>query len=271
MNNIFSLSRTVKLIRKDLLSEYKSLLTWLSSAAGVMVVISALNILFEKFKGAPTSGAPEFHMIFYILLLFPGGYIMTSTMFKDVHDKSRNIYWLTMPGSTFEKFLSRLLISSIFYVVLLTLLYPLLAAVSELFNLTVFGMRHDFFNPFTSDVAKLIPYYLVTQSLFFAGAASFRKHPIAKTILTIAVFQIVLSLIAVLLLRIFFGSSFNFVSSLDFNGNFMNFTDFHIDSLIGFGKIMTSIGKVLFWGIMAPFFYILTYLKLSEKEVCDGF
>jgi len=272
VNNLFSLNRTLKLIRKDMLSEYKSLIIWLSTSAGVMIVISALNMLINKLQGGAISGSSEFHTIFYIILLFPGGYILTSSMFKDTHDKSRNIYWLTLPGSTLEKLISRLLISSVFYVIILTLLYPLLAMVSELFNLALFGIRHDFFNPFTGQTLKLIPYYLVTQSLFFAGAASFRKHPFAKTLLSLAVFQIAFSIIAVTLLRIFFGSYFNSIQNLNFNeADFVNFTGYSMDSLTGLARFAITAGKIVFWGLLAPFFYVLSYFKLSEKEVRDGF
>lgn len=271
MNKTFSFNRTLKLIRKDMFSEYKNLIIWLSTTAGVMIVISALSIVIQKIQGGGINGSESFHMVFYILLLFPGGYILTSSMFKDVHDKARNIYWLTLPGSTFEKLISRLLISSVFYALLLTLIYPALAAVSELFNMAVLGLRHEFFNPFSMDTLKKIPYYLVTQSLFFAGAASFRKHPLAKTLLSLALFQIVLSIIAMLLMRAIFGSYFSSMQNLDFNGsNFMNFSGGTVGSLTDFGRFAIRAGKIIFWGFMAPFFYVLSFFKLSEKEVRDG-
>ncbi len=271
MNNIFSLNRTLKLIRKDMLSEYKNLIIWLCTAAGVMIVVSALSILLGKQQGVSVDTGSGFHTVIYTILLFPGGYILTSSMFKDVHDKSRSIYWLTLPGSTFEKLFSRLLISSVFYVILLTLIYPILSLVSELFNLAVFGMKHTVFNPFSIDVLKMIPYYLVTQSLFFAGAATFRKHPFAKTLLSLALFQIVFSIIAVLLLRVMFGSYFNSMQNLSFTGtDFFNISSSSSESINNFGKIATIVGKSLFWYILAPFFYILSYFKLSEKEVRDG-
>lgn len=271
MNNIFSINRTLKLIRKDLLSEYKNLIIWLCTAAGVMIVVSALSILLGKLQGGSVDTGGGFHRGIYTILLFPGGYVLTSSMFKDVHDKSRSIYWLTLPGSTFEKSLSRLLISSVFFVVLLTLIYPILSSISELFNLAVFGIKHEVFNPFSIDVLKMIPYYLVTQSIFFAGAAAFRKHPLPKTLLSLALFQIVFSIIALIFTRIIFGSYFNSLQNLSFTGtDFFNISSSSLDSLTNFGKFATMTGKVLFWYIMAPFFYILSYFKLSEKEVLDG-
>ncbi|MDA3811120.1 MAG: hypothetical protein PF518_12430, partial [Spirochaetaceae bacterium] len=192
MNNIFSLNRMIKIVRKDMLSEYKNLIIWIGASAGIMIVISAINILFQKLNGSSPDVNSSFHMVFVIIFLFPGGYLITSSMFKDLHDKSKNIYWLTMPGSTFEKMLSRLLISSLFYVLLLILIYPIFAGISELFNLIIFGSRHEFFNPFTYDIVKFLPYYLVTQSIFFAGASSFRKHPFAKTIFSLAGLQIII-------------------------------------------------------------------------------
>lgn len=253
-----------------MLSEYKNLIIWLSSAAGVMIVISALNMLLFKLNGTDLNGS-QFHFIFYILLLFPGGYILSSSMFKDAHDKSRNIYWLTLPGSTFEKMLSRLLISSVFYAILLTLLYPVLAAISESFNLLLFGIRHSWFNPFSKEVLQLIPYYLVSQSIFFAGAATFRKHPFAKTLLSITLFQIALSIIGAVLARVIFGSLFQTMQNIQFNDtDFLRFTGFSMSELTGFGRFVIIAAKVFFWGILAPFFYVVAYFKLAEKEVRDG-
>ncbi|MBN2658820.1 MAG: hypothetical protein JXR86_17330 [Spirochaetales bacterium] len=270
MTNIFSLSRLFKLIRKDLLSEYKSLAIWLSSAAGVMIVISALNILIYKLNGTDLNGS-QFHFVFYILLLFPGGYILSASMFKDVHDKVRNIYWLTLPGSTLEKMVSRLLISSLFYAILLTLLYPLLALLSESFNLLLFGIRHSWFNPFNRAILKLIPYYIVTQSIFFAGAATFRKHPFAKTLLSLTLFQIALSILSALLARLILGNLFHSISNFQFSdGDLMRYTGSTISSITGTGKILVVAAKVFFWGILAPFFYVFAYFKLAEKEVRDG-
>lgn len=271
MNNVFSFDRTIKLIRRDMLSEYKNLIIWLSASAGVMVVISALNMLFIKLGSDPATGSPGFHLIMYVLLLFPGGYILTSAMFKDAHDKSKNIYWLTLPGSTFEKMISRLLISSLFYAVLLTLIYPVLALMSEMFNLLLFGIRHDFFNPFRIEVLKLIPYYIVTQSIFFAGAATFRKHPFAKTLLSLALFQIILSTVTLLLARLFFGRYFNSMENLHINeADLMNYAGYSMGTVTGFARFMITTGKIVFWGLLAPFFYVLSYFKLSEKEVRDG-
>lgn len=272
MNNIFSTSRIIKLIRKDLFSEYKNLIIWLGTSAAVLIVISALDILFHKLQGAPVSNSGQFHFNFFVILLFPGGYILSSSMFKDVHDKVRNIYWLTLPGSTFEKMLSRLLISSVLYIVLLTLLYPVLALLSETFNLLIFNMRHAWFNPFRLNILKMLPYYLVTQSLFFAGATAFRKHPFAKTILSLALFQILLSIVLALLAKIFFSGMFESVQNLNFtNHDFLHFRGSNIVDFTRFSRFMIIAGKTFFWGIMAPFFYVFSYFKLAEKEVRDGF
>jgi len=253
-------------------SEYKSLIIWVLASAGVMFVISALNMLFQVLNGSDPGTNSNFHMVFYIIFLFPGGYLLTSSMFKDLHDKSKNIYWLTMPGSTFEKMLSRLLISSLLYVILLTLVYPVFAALSELLNLLIFNIRHDFFNPFNGDVMRLIPYYFVTQSIFFAGAAFFRKHPFAKTILSLAGLQMVISILAVILLRVFFGSYFTSLQNFNFSEiDIMNFTGNSMDSVNRTMDFLLTSAKVVFWGILSPFFYILSYFKLSEKEVRDGF
>ncbi len=271
MNNIFSFKRTIKIIRKDMFSEYKNLLTGILASAGVMITISALFMLYQKFYGFNKTQAEYFHYTIYIILLFLGGFIVTSSMFKDLHDKSKNIYWLTLPGSTFEKVLSRFLLSSILFVLILTLLYPVFATLSELFNLLLFDIRHDYFNPFTKDVLKLIPYFLVTQSIFFAGASTFKKIPFIKTLLFLALYLIVSSLLLNILLRLFFRGYFDSIQNLDFNNmDLFNITGQSIESFSGFANNILTFSKILFWGFLAPFFYIYSFLRISEKEVRDG-
>lgn len=272
MKDFFSYERTLKLIRKDMFSEYKTLIIWLSSAAGIVIVFSALNILFSRMQGMGMEyNDSSFYFIFYVIFLFPGGFILTSTMFKDVHDKSRNIYWLMLPGSTFEKMLSRLLISSIIYAVALTLVFPVISLVSELFNQLVFGMRHDFFNPFTKEALRLIPYYFVSQSIFFAGAVSYRKHPFAKTILFLTLFQIAVSLVLGLLMRLTFGDIFYTLDNIHLDeSDFMALAGGSYETFPAYIKFIVVSARIFFWGLLAPFFYVYSYFKLSEKEVRDG-
>ena len=172
-----------------------------------------------------------------------------------------------LPCSTLEKMLSKLLISSLLYPIALILFYSLLAGLSEIFNWVIFGSRYDFFNPFLGGRMSAIPYYLVGQSIFFAGATYFRKHPFAKTLLFLALMVIVLSLISASLLRIFYGGSFMNQYSIDSSQYFASVGR----QFKSFSHFIISLAKIVFWGLIPPFCYVLSYFKLSEKEIRDGF
>ncbi len=74
------------------------------------------------------------------------------------------------------------------------------------------------------------------------------------------------------MLRIFFGRYFTSLQEMNFSEiDFMNFTDYSMETINSLFSFIVTFAKILFWGLMAPFFYIFSYFKLSEKEVRDGF
>ena len=90
--------------------------------------------------------------------------------------------YLAMPASIFEKFSLKLLITTVGYVIGVTLLYWLFAEVMDLISQRYFNFSFSTFNPFNDFYLFMIKLYLVIQSVFILGAATFNRFSFFKTL-----------------------------------------------------------------------------------------
>ncbi len=252
----FDLNRFWHLVRNDLFANFRSLLVAGGASIGLLLFINFFSMLGGEVLVLP---------VFYCLMLFIGGYIITSLAFNDLHDPQRSYVYLTLPASNVEKFFSKLLLTSVGYIVAAMVLYFLFSVVMSLMNLVIFGESYPLFNPFDKVVWICNGVYFVTQSVFLLGAAFFRKNALIKTLLTIWLISTSVSIFAGIMFRITFWDFFdgwhfineNFIfSSIDLD---QQLTDF----FTGFGELMAFIFK---W-VMAPVLWFVTYMRLKETEV----
>ncbi len=252
----FEIGRFWQLIKNDLFTNYRALLIAGGAAIGILLFINIISILGSREVLVP--------IVFYPLMLFIGGYIVTSVAFNDLHHPQRSYVYLTLPASNLEKFLSKLLLTTLGYVLGTLVLYFLFSVLMSLINVTFFGHGYPLFNPFDEVVWTTIGIYVITQSIFLLGAAFFRKNAFLKTVFTLFILQIALSLFVGLLARILFwkyfsGWEFGFddmiISSHGLEQSLENF-------FIGFGHLM----KFVFFYLLAPFLWFVTYFQLKETE-----
>lgn len=251
-NKVFAVKRAALLMRLDLCTNYKTIITFAAALA---------SVLFLYFLASPGREAGgNFHPQLYAVLLFVGGFYITSLAFKDLHDDARSYAYLTLPCSNFEKFFNKLLVTSLGYVVALSAGYFLLSLVTNGIGWLLFNEHQTLFNPLATDALTYVRSYLVWQSLFLLGSAYFRKHVMSKIILTICCFTLIL-------LGFISCSSSLFFSPSDMvalpylhlvNG------DTH---WVGFVGVLPHFVKVIFWICLAPFCWVVTYLRLTEMEL----
>jgi len=122
MNNFFSLRRFLRLFVKHTAEHYRAYLMSVAVLAGVMLLGGWF--LFFIILDAPDAGLQT--AIFVILMLIAGT-IFTSTVFSDFGDKAKAVNALTLPATSFEKFLVGWLYSyPIFLVVYTAVFYVVL-------------------------------------------------------------------------------------------------------------------------------------------------
>jgi hypothetical protein len=262
-NEYFSLGRFFYVLKRDFLSHYRTILITIGAVAGFVILVSTVSAL--------NHGGEHFHMPLYFLLLYISGLIVSSRVFREMHDPGKSFTYITLPGSQLEKFASRLISTSIGYVIGTLIVYSAIAAVSELFNQLLFGYTHDFLNPFSRVFLIGSAAFIVIQSLFLAGAVFFKKNSLIKTILMLTVLAIAILVIVVLSARFIFPGIFKDLNpvhqefhSLQELTEWLGVTE---DRLHAVGRAAWLTVKIIFWAVLAPLCWTISYLKFKKVEV----
>jgi hypothetical protein len=257
----FNARRFGLLLKRDAFSVYRT-------AAVAALAVSLVVILVSLISAWSGDIDPAFHQNFFLAILLLGGLIVTSRVFIDMHSSKTIHDWMMLPASLLEKHLSRLLASTIIWILGALVGYSIISLASEGLNRLIFGRGHLLLNPFVVEIWKAIPYYLVTQSIFFLGAVYFRKNHLIKTVLILALFALVLALVTALLGRVvfwdYFSAFFIPTKSLDLSCSIEPAQEAQFESFL---QVMSVIGKILYWGVLAPACWFLSYLRIREQEV----
>jgi hypothetical protein len=248
LNDQLSLRRLGFVLRSDLLRSYRAALVISGTAALVALLIS----LATAYDGSVAPG-PNFYRFFFIAALFAWGTIATSVCFSDLHGRATNQAFLLLPASALEKTLSRLLIHTIGLIVYLLVFTTVLSWVAEGINTAAFGVRRAFFSPSDPVAWLMLPHFLVTQALFFLGAAWFRKVQFVKTVGSVVAIVLALSSIGVAIAWLFGPESWG--------------DGFHVDDPIDF---IVEVAPWAYYGALPLFCWFVAWLRVTETQVSHG-
>jgi hypothetical protein len=259
MNN-FSIRRLALLLRRDFSTGYKSVIIAMAAVGGFVFLVSVVTA-FNRGLG------PIHNQMYYPLLLI-GGYIVTSLSFKELHLNGQSIFYLTLPGSSFEKYLSKLLVTSVGYAFGSLFFYTAVSSAAEGINRLIFGYGHPFFNPFERATLILVAVYLVTQAVFLVGSVYFRKLAFIKTNLYIWLFGIVVVILVAVIGWLIF-RDYAIGNRIELDPYFQRLGESgEMQTVLGpMAEKFLQAGKVLFWAVMAPVCWVISYLRLRETEV----
>ncbi|MCP5515144.1 MAG: hypothetical protein H7A26_06740 [Spirochaetales bacterium] len=249
--------RIYLLFKRDLRENMKSLII-ASSAVSVFIFFLINESAFE-------------HTALYPLFLYTGGFIYTSACFREIHQRDRNSVYLLLPASVIEKFIQRLVTTTIVWIVFSLVLYSIssFAAVFSVNYAFNAGLPH--FNPFSSEIFRTFPVYIINSSLFFLGSVYFRKMHFFKTLLSLSAFFLLTLIIVSVFARFIFSRDISILFSSVFEKNF-GLLDYSVIYL-EFEKIFSVFIKtlrLLYFTAVAPLFWFVSYLRLKEVQVRDG-
>ncbi len=247
---LFEPKRFLLLLRNDLMTHFKTSLIITGSIIGALsflVFLSKFNVNFSRF-----------HLETFRFAIIPGGYLLTAASFKSLHEKNRSSFYLTLPASLFEKLLSRLFLTTIGFVVGVSVLYYGFSLLASGASVLMNGNPLPVFNPFDPGNRSLITFYCVTQSVFLLGAIHFRSHHFIKTILSTWVLCAVVIVYTIGVIWLAFDISL-------FGQNQV----YHLKQLdLGEASLpVLRVIKILIVYGTAPFFWFISYLKFKEYEV----
>jgi hypothetical protein len=217
---------------------------------GFLLFISLIKIVF----GSPIVADSNFFGL-TMPFFFAGGYVFTSTIFSELHKSNRGYLFLTLPASALEKLLASWLITSVLYVIASIFIIFLMNVILKVFS----GNVMPLFNLFQPSLLKSYAVYLVTQPVFLLGAIYFRGVNFLKTTLALFVIVFIVSIYSTVAARLIVVHNFSNIHAFDGNmpDNLMNF----------FENIFAPTIKIIFWYCLAPFFMVVSYFRLKEREV----
>jgi len=248
VNDQLSMQRLAWVLRADLLRNYRSWLVATGTLALVALVISVFGA-YDRVVG------DEFYFVLFSVALFGLGPLATSQVFLDMHGRATNTALLLLPASALEKTLSRLLLVTVGLIAYLAVLTMMLSWVLEAINTLVFGVSRELYTPLEG-AWVILPHYLVVQSLFFLGAAWFRKLNYIKTIGSVLLIACGLAAIAA-------GIGWLFGSAIWNEGIRINDFETPFD-------LLTNVAKIAYYFALPAFCWFVAWLRVTETQVSHG-
>ena len=256
MNNTFDINRFSLLLKKELWSENKKSLLIAGAVFGFLIVFALLQTyIFGGYEGMNWSMFP--------MVIFGGGLVFTSTIFHEFNDKTGTHHYLSLPASTFEKFLSKWLITAILFPIVASLLFWVYSKIGDVIYFNYRGETH--YTPWKlSDWWSIffIKIYIVYQSTYLIGAIAFQKYTFFKTSVVHWIYTIVSLIIAAILFRIIFADQFDGLFSIN--------EQLHMqtsEEVIHFMENrFISISEFALWFLVPPIMWAVGFFKLKEKE-----
>jgi hypothetical protein len=244
------------LVRSDAIADYRFVAIVSAAIAGLML-LSALNA---------GSNAFSFYETWFTGLLFFGGQVIASFSFRELHDKTRNEAYLLLPASALEKTLARLFRSTVAFVAYLVVFTTIASLVIEGIKWAVLGRANPVFTPFAPAIWQRLDVFIVVQSLFFLGAAWFRRLHFVKTLAALTLAPIALGIIGGTLLRLVLGER----PEVAFSGlSERGFYNLYLAHQLAFDSAFVAL-KVLVFVALPLFCWYVAWLRVKEAQASDG-
>ncbi len=241
--NLISAARVGHLMRRDITENAVKIYTVTGASAGILILLS----IYRAYTGILSY---QLYTTFFSVLLILAGLIVTSGSFREMHRKGGSQHFLLLPASHFEKFLSRLLLTTAGLSFATLFGVVIVSYISEGLNTLVFNRHNAVFDPFAPEVWSTIARYTVLQSIFFLGAVYFKKHNFIKTVNVLLAALFILSIAIALLLKVFHAETFN---------------PYFILHTVIIPAVQTI--RIVLWVVTAPLFWSIAYIRITKAEV----
>lgn len=228
----------------------------------LIFALTIFAILFlNTFITLADTARNNFHPALFAIFLVFGGLWVTMRVFRDVHTKERSHFLLTLPASNLEKFLSRLLLTTVGYTALIIAIFYLSSILILGFSSAFLKTQAIVFNPFDAEITNLIIFYLIIHAFFFLGAIYFKKHIFSKTILSLCGLLLIFPLLTSLIMFITSHAAHGVTIPQIYVNISWHLPETSLTSLY-FNKLQGYIA-----GIVVFCCWVIAYLRLRESEI----
>ncbi len=206
------------------------------------------------------------------MFLYISGFIFAARMFKAFSYTPSGMHYLLIPATHAEKLTVAILLSNIYYLVMILITY----VIGTFIGIHLGNFIFETHNPVNFDLLQISSIsttwnqqgvhhnnlwnvfiiFAIIQAIFLLGSLYFKRNAVGKTMMAIIGISIVLGIIEVLLLKVTFGT-------YHFDNQMFNMTMPAGKNL--FHEFETA-GQILKYAAV-PFLWIVSYFRLTEKEV----
>lgn len=168
MNQTFDIDRSFALMRLNLHLNRKSFLLTLLGFFGFVFITS-----FFVARSTPYM-LPRMHLIFYFIFLYGGAVLMAGSAFRILNRPDKSMAYLSLPASTFEKYLIPWLLTGIVWAIISIASYLAFALLINGLWSVAMEIPFEIFNPFDQclgfpSVYNAYMLFFLVHSVFFLG------------------------------------------------------------------------------------------------------
>ncbi|MBD3391978.1 MAG: hypothetical protein GF410_08155 [Chitinivibrionales bacterium] len=247
--------RLALLMRNDILSQSRPILLTAGAAFSFLFVAWGISLF--------TGHSHDFYPFFFGATVLMGGIVLTSLSFSELHHGLKGIAYLTLPGSLVEKYISKLVLTSVGFAGATVVFFYLFSLVAALIARLAFGNSMPVFDVTADGIAGYLITFLTIHPLVFFGGIYFKRLALVKTLLCVFSFLIGLGIVMLFVGWPLFAGIDGAVAMHNLFSNLSEFFRVH-------GRALAAAGKMLTRFVMPVFFIGLGYLRLTEYEVNNG-
>ena len=250
LSNYFDVSRFWLLLKLEGFRSRKGLLMTFVITFGMLFWV---GLLLGTFIEMPK--VYDAHPATYAFSLILGGFVLSSLTFPDLGNNLRRPGYLSLPASTLEKFVCMWLLSSVAWILLFTLAFTAYTWVANPIGQLLFSrVRFEAFDPLGPVAVSSMKYYFVLQGVFLAGATHFRAYVLPKTLFVLILFATLCSVLAYFVM-----------------GDLVHVDEAYFADPKALKEMPVYrfwlLAKWLFWWVLAPLCWVISYWGLKEAEV----
>lgn len=212
---------------------------------------------------------PQEKSISVEMFLYISGFIFAARTFKIFNHTPGGMHYLLIPATHLEKLATAIILSTFYYFAMILITYT----IGTTLGTTIGNIFFESNNPIVFALFQSVPdhysnsqgpesllnkfiFFAGIQSVFMLGSIYFKGNVVGKTFLAIIAISIILGIIELFLLKITFGS-------YHMDGQMTNVS---INSEQGFLYALSIAGKIFAYALI-PFFWVVSYFRLKEKQV----
>ena len=269
MNHSFSFNRWLLLVKQHWAENRKRYSLAILALTGLLAMWFLLLFLVDPMSPMST----EIQRNTFFFLLFVIGCFYASQFFKDFTDKSSAIHYLMIPASSLEKFLCGFLYTVIIFFCVFTAVFYLVDSImvglaNAFHPIYKSGAKAEIVNVFYEEgIYEVFLYvfsgFFAIQSAFFLGSIYFNKYSFIKTVISLFIgFLLFYFLLYFLNETLLPNGTFD-----DDLGIYRIYKENEEDVVVQLPGFVNTLTRNLILFGFPPFFWIVTYFRLKEKQV----